>query len=681
MLKHPSRKDLDRFLLSALPPARRRLITRHLMGCEACFAYISPSLEVMLAPEKVDTEKPSETGDLYDAALDRACRKALDRTGIVRERKRAAPVIADLVQGRRKFRDLSEEEHDAIQGIPKVDLLLEEAKALRHEEPGKMIEAADLAKKAAMRLDPRIYGPHIVADTRARALAELANAYRTADRLSSSEAAMAQAIYYLERGSGDLHLAARIAELAASLACDQRHFHEAHELIDRAFLIHLQLGDGHMAGRALITKSHYLSCAGNAKEALIFVTEGFTLLDLKRDPSLGAAALQNAIHYAVDAGHLKKAQHHLWNAQNHGLLPNEEINRIKLRATAGEIFAGLGQLDRAEMAFRTAKADFEDLGLIYVAGITGIDLAAVWMRQGRVEEVKELAEKLQRGSEILRTTPKHFGMAPRFSERLQKLRSGSAARDAACQHGRAVAVVDVDHSDPRSAGVQHGEKGGEAAEARSVTDARRHRDHRGGDQAGNDGRQGAVHPGDRHYHVGLADGGQVPKETVQARDPHVEAALDLVPEPGGADRGLLGHWQVRGAGGQDGDGPRAGLMRLTAGQDAGALVVGRLGPAGEDRLRRIRPQAGDEHPAVGLHHPVDDGLEVFRRLAFGIDRFGKPVAQLAVEVQLGEAEVGIGKLGQLGEGLVGREVAGGDRVEELPELLRVHDRASAPPRR
>lgn len=395
MLKHPSRKDLDRFLLSALPPARRRLVTRHLMRCEACLAYVSPALEVMLAPEKVDVEQPIETGDLYDAALDRACRKAVDWTETVREqRERAAPVIADLVQGRRKLQDLSEEEHGALRGIPKVDLLLEEAKALRHREPAKMIEAADLARRAAMRLDPRVYGPHIVADTRARALAELANAYRTADQPARGEAVMREALRYLERGSGDLHLAARVSELAASLACDQRHFREAHELIDGALLIYRRFGDDHMAGRALITKSYYLSCEGDAAEALFFVTEGFLLLDLKRDLELGASALQNTILYAVDAGHLKAAQQLLWHSQINGLLPDEEVNRIKLRATAGEIFAGLGQLDRAETAFRTAKEEFEDLGLIYVAGITGIDLAAVWMRQGRVEEVKELAERL-----------------------------------------------------------------------------------------------------------------------------------------------------------------------------------------------------------------------------------------------------------------------------------------------
>lgn len=395
MLKHPSRKDLDRFLLSALPPARRNRIARHLMRCAACVAYLGPSLEVMNAPEKVEHEEPLETGGTYDAVLDRACRKVVDWTATARsQRERAAPVIAGLVQGRRKFGDLSEEEHGSLQGLPKVDLLLEEARALRYTRPEQMIEAADLARKAAMRLDPQVYGPQIVADTRARALAELANAYRAANQPATGEAVMAQALRHLERGSGDLQLAARIAELAASLACDQRHFREAHELIDRAAIIYRQLGDAHMAGRALITKSYYSSCEGNAAEALVFVTEGFMLLDLKRDPGLGASALQNTILYAVDAGHLAKAQHHLWNAQNHGLLPDEEVNRIKLRATSGEIFAGLGQLGRAETAFRTAKAQFEDLGLFYVAGITGIDLATVWMRQGRVEEVKVLAEKL-----------------------------------------------------------------------------------------------------------------------------------------------------------------------------------------------------------------------------------------------------------------------------------------------
>jgi tetratricopeptide (TPR) repeat protein len=205
---------------------------------------------------------------------------------------------------------------------------------------------------------------------------------------------MLRALHYLERGSGDLRLAARMSELAASLECDQRHFPEAIELIDRVRLIYQQLGDDHMVGSALIKKSHCLSCHGNAEGALAFVIEGFALLDHKRDPELGAIALQNAILYAVDAGHLEKAQHYLRNAQRHDLLPKEVVSRIKLRATSGEIFAGLGQLDWAETEFRAAKSDFEDLGLTYMAGITGLDLAAIWMRQDRVQEAKDLAGEL-----------------------------------------------------------------------------------------------------------------------------------------------------------------------------------------------------------------------------------------------------------------------------------------------
>jgi tetratricopeptide (TPR) repeat protein len=393
--KHPSAKDLDRFLLSTLPPARRDRVASHLRHCADCRAYVRPTLKVLLAPEDVDDQQEVETGDLYDAAVERACRKVLGWSGTLRrQRERAAPLIADLVQGKRTWGDLDDGEAESLRGIPKVDLLLEEARALRHDKPEKMVETAEMARRAAMRLDPRVYGSRIVADTRALALAELANAYRAANRPAVAEAAMLRALGYLEKGSGAPGLAARVLELAASLECDRRHFPEAYELIDRACHLHRQLGDDHMVGRALVKKSHFASCQGNAQAALVLVTEGFALLDLERDPNLGAAALQNAILYAVDAGHLKKALLHLWNAQRHGLLPGDEVNRIKLRATEGEIYAGLGKLERAETAFRAAKSDFERLGLTYVASITGLDLAAVWMRQGREEEVKALAEEL-----------------------------------------------------------------------------------------------------------------------------------------------------------------------------------------------------------------------------------------------------------------------------------------------
>ena len=106
---------------------------------------------------------------------------------------------------------------------------------------------------------------------------------------------------------------------------------------------------------------------------------------------------------------------------------------------------------------------------------------------------------------------------------------------------------------PGRAGVEHGEERGEAAEARAVADAGGHRDHRRAHQPGDQRRQRAVHAGDRDHRLGAADGVELSEQPVHAGDADVVVALDLAPEPLGADRGLFGHGEVGGAGGEHGD--------------------------------------------------------------------------------------------------------------------------------
>src|ERR687883_989491 len=66
--------------------------------------------------------------------------------------------------------------------------------------------------------------------------------------------------------------------------------------------------------------------------------------------------------------------------------------------------------------------------------------------------------------------------------------------DEARDEARAEAVVDVDDRDVRRAGVEHPEERGDAAEARAVADARRHRDDGDGDQPADYGGERALHP-------------------------------------------------------------------------------------------------------------------------------------------------------------------------------------------
>ena len=104
-----------------------------------------------------------------------------------------------------------------------------------------MLRLAELARLAADRLDPAVHGADQRTDMQARAWAELANAYRIADDFSQAEAAMACALDLRAQGTGDPLLYARIADLDASLLCDQRRFKEAFRMLDLAYAIHRRL--------------------------------------------------------------------------------------------------------------------------------------------------------------------------------------------------------------------------------------------------------------------------------------------------------------------------------------------------------------------------------------------------------------------------------------------------------
>ncbi len=87
---------------------------------------------------------------------------------------------------------------------------------------------------------------------------------------------------------------------------------------------------------------------------------------------------------------------------------------------------------------------------------------------------------------------------------------------------------------------------------------------------------------------------------------------------------------------------------------------------------------------MGPDHPLGDRPQILGPLPLGIDGLGEAVAQLAVEIQLGEAEIGVGELGEILQGVLRGPLAGGDRLEETLELIGIHDGReprSAPPRR
>jgi hypothetical protein len=66
---------------------------------------------------------------------------------------------------------------------------------------------------------------------------------------------------------------------------------------------------------------------------------------------------------------------------------------LKLRWLEGHINAGLEKFDRAERALKQVKQGFEEAGLGYKAALAGLELGAVWLRQGRLAEAERIVSE------------------------------------------------------------------------------------------------------------------------------------------------------------------------------------------------------------------------------------------------------------------------------------------------
>lgn len=395
MRRHPSRSELERFLQGTLPSRVLRKVVLHLASpCESCRALVSGPLGVMAGHED-PPEVEAAAGDAYDRAIDRAFANV--RRWVQKRpapRKRSGRLIADIASGRKGWHNLTCADLAALDPLAWVEVWIERCNALRFQDPARMIQAAESACAVAHGLDTAVYGETKRFDTCALAWAELANAYRVADRFDAAERSLESSLGFLHAGSGDTLLLARLAQVCASLACDQRSFPLAHHAAEWARSCYLEAGDAHRAGRALLQRSHFAACDGKPEEALGWLLESVKLLDFRRSPELGRSVIQNAIQLLVRVGRFTAAQRLLWTARVYRLLPDEGLNRVRLRATEGTIWAGLDHLERAERAFLDAKDGYESFGRFYDAGLAGLELAKVWLRQGREAEVLPLAQEL-----------------------------------------------------------------------------------------------------------------------------------------------------------------------------------------------------------------------------------------------------------------------------------------------
>jgi tetratricopeptide (TPR) repeat protein len=114
------------------------------------------------------------------------------------------------------------------------------------------------------------------------------------------------------------------------------------------------------------------------------------MIDAGREPRLALTVVHNIAFFLVTCGRFREARTLVWQNlaryDEHG----GKLDRVKLHGLRGLICAGLGELDRAEEYLLAARQGFEETGVRYHAAIAGLDLAVVWLRQGRRREARDL---------------------------------------------------------------------------------------------------------------------------------------------------------------------------------------------------------------------------------------------------------------------------------------------------
>lgn len=383
MTDHPSDEDLGLFVSGGLSPQKRWDLFRHLLrDCPGCARLLA--FHGNLVPAEVPE-------NAYEEVVSRALPGAVENATVG---DAAVASLTSLLSGERSWSDLSNPEIASLTGLPRVRALLDAGRSLRHHDPQATLRFAKLARYAADRLNPRAFVRGSVADLRALAWAELGNAYRICDDLTRASRAMNRAVYWSHRGSHSSLLLARLADLLASLLGSQRRFPEACQLLLMVYQSHEKAGRHHLAGRALFSAGNMAAWDGSQGTALFLMRRGLDLLDHERDPVLVSQVLRAMINGLAELGRFRSARRLLWRCRHLFVESGNELDLIRLRWLEGKIHSGLSDLPRAEQAFEETRAGFAKHEQVYPAAIAGLDLAALWARQGRHEEIHALAQEM-----------------------------------------------------------------------------------------------------------------------------------------------------------------------------------------------------------------------------------------------------------------------------------------------
>ncbi|HKI02941.1 MAG TPA: helix-turn-helix transcriptional regulator [Thermoanaerobaculia bacterium] len=225
------------------------------------------------------------------------------------------------------------------------------------------------------------------------ALAFLANARRVAGDLAGAEEAFTRAWKLWQAGTEaapGLLAEWRLLDREASLHRARRRFREALDRLDQA----RAAAPPEAAGRILVNKSFTLDQMGEAEQAIEALLEAAPLVDGQRDPRLLFGLRFNLTAGLCRLGRYAEAETLLPEVRELAEALRKELDLVRVLWLDGKIAAGLGRDAEAASSFEQVRGELTAREMAYDGALVTLELAELYLREGRTREVRALAEEM-----------------------------------------------------------------------------------------------------------------------------------------------------------------------------------------------------------------------------------------------------------------------------------------------
>jgi tetratricopeptide (TPR) repeat protein len=185
--------------------------------------------------------------------------------------------------------------------------------------------------------------------------------------------------------------ASRLLDLKASLLRQQGRYEEALSLLSQAFSA---CHSAEARARILIKKATTLTKRGNHEEAIAALTEAEPMSAGAKDPRLSWLVRFSMTGALWHLARYKEAEALLPEVRETAVRLGNQLDLFRVLWLAGRIAAGMGRREEALAALEQVQRYFTVNRIAFDAALASLEVAVLYLEEGRTAEVKKLAEEM-----------------------------------------------------------------------------------------------------------------------------------------------------------------------------------------------------------------------------------------------------------------------------------------------